>query len=71
MEAILKFNIPEEDYEFRAAYDGMKWLCALHDMDEQLRAWLKHGHGFKSADEALQAVRDWLREDVPGAFVDR
>jgi hypothetical protein len=60
MKAILEFNIPEEDYEFRMAIDGHKYHSILADLVQEVRNARKHGHPFKSADEVL----DWLWEEL-------
>lgn len=31
---------------------------SLDDLNETLRSYLKHGHKFKSADEAIESVRE-------------
>ena len=62
-EAILKFNLPEENNEYQKAINGASWAHVVWELDEAfLRNCLKYGHEYKSADEALEAVRDKLRE---------
>jgi hypothetical protein len=60
MKAILEFNLPEEANEHRLAINGLAWYCVVYDMEQKLRAWLKYGHEFKTADEAIEAMRDEL-----------
>ena len=43
MEAILKFNLPEDKEEFDVASKGMDWALVAWDMDLLLRNKLKHG----------------------------
>ena len=64
MVGILRFPLPEYQDEFKVAQDGGKWAGVVRDMDNQLREWLKYGHKFKTADEALGAAREYLREEV-------
>lgn len=40
--AILRFTLPEEDAEFRAATQGRAAKSALWDIDQKLRSLLKH-----------------------------
>lgn len=63
MEAILKFKLPEERVEHETAVKAMDWFLVVTNLDEWLRTKLKHGHDFKTADDALQAMRDELREE--------
>lgn len=37
-------------------------VVIIDDMKQQLRAWEKYGHDFKSADEAVEKIRDYFRE---------
>ena len=62
--AILEFNLPEENEEHKVAVNSMGWHLLAYDMDQWLRGKLKHGHEFKSADEALEATRDELRRNA-------
>jgi len=62
MEGILKFKLPQDQNEFDIACKAMKWALTSWDLDQWLREKLKYGNEFKTADEALEAVRDELRE---------
>jgi hypothetical protein len=42
MEAILKFNLPEERPEFELAVDASKWYSVCWDMDQYLRSQTKY-----------------------------
>jgi hypothetical protein len=42
MEAILKFNLPEETHEFKMAIDGSKWSSAMWELDQWLRSETKY-----------------------------
>ena len=42
MEAILKFNLPEEKREFELTVDASKWYSVCWDMDQYLRAQTKY-----------------------------
>jgi hypothetical protein len=58
---ILIFPLPEDENDFEIAVNAMDWALTSWDMDKWLREKLKYGHKFKSASEALEAVRDELR----------
>lgn len=62
MQAILKFDLPEDQDNFTASSHGMDYALTCWDMDQKLRGWLKYGHEFKNADEALEECRNQLRE---------
>lgn len=68
MKAILEFNLPEDRDEFTLAKDGHGWYCACLDLDNWLRGKLKHGHEFKTADEALEACRKYLNNEAMGCL---
>jgi hypothetical protein len=64
MKAILEFNLPEENSEFLMAQRGGDYFSYLWDLDQQLRSWLKHGNEFKTVNEALEAIREELHNEV-------
>ena len=57
MKAELKFNLPEEKYEFQCAVMGASWKALVTDLDENLRQELKHGEHDQAYNEALEYVR--------------
>ena len=64
MEAILKFRLPEEAAEHLQALNGGKWAGVVWELDRALRSGLKYGHDWKTANEALEAVRDGLAREM-------
>jgi hypothetical protein len=60
VKAILQFTLPEEQDEHRMALHGQDWALSMWDLEQELRKWLKYGHEFASAEEALEAVRECL-----------
>ena len=64
MKAILEFNLPEEQEAHYEAVNGSAFRYCLQELDEELRVWLKYGHEFKSAGEALEAARKHLRQFI-------
>ena len=65
MEAILKFNLPEEQTEFDNAVNGGKWSIVAWELDQHLRSQLKHNDKLTEKQyDTLQEVRDKLWEIV-------
>ena len=62
MKATLEFDMLEERDDLNFAIHGLDWALVALDIDNELRNRLKYGHQFKSADEALETVRDRLFE---------
>jgi hypothetical protein len=54
MKATLSFNLPEESLEHHDALHGHEWKSIVHSLHRELRNARKHGHNYKSADEALE-----------------
>ena len=51
--------------EVRLALNGVKYYDFIHDLDQRLRDWLKYdSHKFKTPEEAMQAIRDMIHEEV-------
>jgi len=42
MKAILEFNLPDDQSDFKKAVDGYKWALIAWDMDQYLRARMKY-----------------------------
>ena len=62
MKATLEFNIPEEREEFNAACYAMDLRLALNDVDQKLRALLKHGTPNDESAEVAQECRQIIGE---------
>ena len=62
MKAILEFTLPDEQTEHYNAINGSTFKYCLQELDGELRNWLKYGHTFEDADDALGAVRKHLNE---------
>jgi len=59
MKATLKFNLPEEQYEFDSAVNGCQWHNLVSDLDEKLRQDIKHCHG-----EDLEHIRKYILNEI-------
>jgi len=64
MKAILEFNLPEDQREFEIVNQSKDMLCIIGNLEDTLRSYLKYGHEFKTPEEALQAIRTRLHEEV-------
>ena len=66
MKAILEFNLPDDQDDFKKAVDGYKWALAAWDMDQYLRSQTKYAPDSMPEEvyDALQAARDKLHEII-------
>ena len=64
MEAIIKFNLPEDEEDFQVAVNGKKMYSVLWEMDQWLRSNTKYAPDSMSEDtyNAYQKSRDQLHE---------
>ena len=64
MEAIIKFNLPEDEEDFQVAVNGKKMYSVLREMDQWLRSNTKYAPDSMSEDtyNAYQKSRDQLHE---------
>jgi hypothetical protein len=64
VQAVLKFQLPEEESEFAAAQKGSLALALLGELDEWLRRKIKYEEGPADAKDAYDKVRQWLASEV-------
>lgn len=57
----ITFNLPDERDDHFLATHGKDFWLVLWNLNQAIRNYLKHGHNFKTADEALE----WVREQIP------
>lgn len=63
MEAIIKYNLPDDQVDFNLAVNGHKWYLLAWDLDQYFRSRLKYEEGIsEQAYDAVQEARDKLRE---------
>jgi hypothetical protein len=72
MEAILKFNLPEETPEFKLAANASNWYSVVWDLDQYLRSQTKYAPDSMPEEvyNALSETRDKLREIMSDNSVD-
>jgi hypothetical protein len=59
MKATLTFHLPDDEYEYRAASEGQRARCVLHDVAEAIRRKTKYSSAEDSNDtvDAYEAIR--------------
>ena len=77
MGKIIEFDSIEESIEARNALDGTKWKIAMWDLDQKLRAMVKHGYAMYGNRELTdeehkmaQEIRDELNRILNQANLD-
>ena len=56
--ATLTFDLPQENSEYNAAVYGEDWKLVAYEFSMYMRNLLKYGHKLKTADEALEHMKD-------------
>jgi len=65
MEAILKFNLPDDQDDFRFAVEGTKWYLVVHTFDQYLRSRIKYNDNLSDEEyELLEKVREELYSTI-------
>lgn len=64
MNAYLRFVLPEDKNEFILASNAQEYYSVLWDISQTIRSKLKHGHDFKSPEEALEWIQSFICERV-------
>jgi hypothetical protein len=64
MKAILEFNLPDDQDDFKMASNALSWYLVCWDLDQELRAKTKYASDDLPQDkyDAYQEVRELLRE---------
>lgn len=62
MKATLKFNLPEEQHEYRNALEGAKMRCALYEIFEMLRSKVKHSDLTDEQYKAYSEVKEFMQK---------
>ncbi len=68
--ATLSFSLPEERAEHFDAIHGGDWRNVVYELSMFLRNALKHGHEYKTADDALEAVKTKLWDECNDSHLD-
>lgn len=62
MKAVLEFQLPDEQEEFKLAQDGVLYSIVLHELDNYLRGKIKYEDLPEEIDKIYQEIRDKLHE---------
>jgi len=62
MIAELRFNLPEQRWEFDQAIRAHEAWAALRDIDQVCRNVVKHGTEHKTPEELAQAIRTMIAD---------
>ena len=60
--AMLKFDLPEEQEEFKAATQGAAARNLLWEIDQHCRGVIKYGEASEETRKALEYIRTLIRE---------
>ena len=58
--ATLRFQLPEEEAEFRSATQGRAAKVALWEIDQRLRSLLKHGEPSEETASLAEEIRGMI-----------
>ena len=59
------FDLPEDNHEFKVFSNGNEyWTCLWSLVEREIRGKLKYGNEFKSPEEALEWVREYIHDNV-------
>jgi hypothetical protein len=64
MISTLKFDLPDEESQHRQAMDGAKWEAVVWNLTQAIRNQLKYGPVPKSAEDALEKIRESIQIDM-------
>jgi len=65
MEAILKYNLPEDSQEFQTAISGHKYKWVIQEIDQYLRNEIKYNSNLSNDTiKAFELIRDKIREEI-------
>ena len=66
--ATLRYRLPDEQSDFNAARLGNQMAVALWDIDQRLRALLKHGEPSEETARLAEEIRQMIRDTCPDAL---
>jgi hypothetical protein len=71
MRAILEFELPEDNNEFRLANKALSFYCSIWDLKTYLREQLKYNHDLtEDQDKVFESVQEKLLEILESNNVD-
>jgi len=64
MKATFEYDLIEDGNQFKIACTAIDWALTVEELDNMLRDMLKNGHNHKTADSAIQDIRDRLNNTM-------
>ena len=65
MEATLKFSLPEENHQYRAAIDGEAYRAVISEVDNYLRNQEKYGDlHMVDTGKAIRTIRKFIEDTL-------
>tara|TARA_Y100000310_G_C20139241_1_gene559498 strand:- start:241 stop:465 length:225 start_codon:yes stop_codon:yes gene_type:complete len=65
MEAILKFNLPEDKEQFDVAAKAMDWALLVWDIDQSIRSLMKyHPEEYKTGEQAFEHIKEEIHDSM-------
>ena len=64
MKAVLEFNLPEDEYDFKLALNGSNFYSALFDIYNECRSYLKHSATSEEGIRVVGNIIDLVPETV-------
>ena len=64
----IRYSLPDEQAEYDAARLGRDACAALWDIDQRLRALLKHGEPSEETERLAEEIRQMIRDTCPEAL---
>ena len=66
MLATLRFELPDEEYDFKAAMSARESLRVIAEIDEYCRGQLKHGTPSEESKMILRTIREMVTPEIDG-----
>ncbi len=64
----VRYSLPDEQADYEAARLGSKMASVLWDIDQRLRALLKHGEPSESEARLAEEIRQMISDGCPEAL---
>lgn len=68
MQAILKYDLPDEDEYYYNAIHATEYRIALKEIREMLRSKVKHGHNYENTEQALEEVYEYVCSSIAECY---
>lgn len=65
MKHTIEFDGYEERTELLHAVHAADYVCALEDIRHRVRGYWKHGHNFKTIEDAIECIYEHICDAIP------